>query len=136
MKISSIIQALLFIKTLPDRSEQEKKRQKIYDLLDAENKPKNLITSIKEHANELKAHMKTVRTTLKQHLSPNLDPLDYVIRGVLENKTNATSHPNIGSLKNVIEEEWNKISEEFIFEEWKSFRRRVDAKVEKKWWPY
>ena len=30
--------------------------------------------------------------------SPDHNPLDYAIWGVLENKTNATSHPNIGSL--------------------------------------
>ena len=30
-------------------------------------------------------------------------------------KTNATSHPNIGSLKIAIEEELNKIAEWFIF---------------------
>ena len=34
--------------------------------------------------------------------------------GVLENKTNATSHPNIDSLKTPIEEEWNKMPKEFI----------------------
>ena len=39
---------------------------------------------------------------------------DYTVWGVLENKTNASSHPNICYLKTAIEEEWNKISEEFI----------------------
>ena len=29
-------------------------------------------------------------------------------------KTNATFHPNIGSLKTAIEEEWNKLSEEIV----------------------
>ena len=29
-------------------------------------------------------------------------------------KTNAASHPNIGSLKTDIEDEWNKMSEEII----------------------
>ena len=46
--------------------------------------------------------------------SPDLNPLDYAIWGVLENKTNATSNPNIGSLEAAIEEKWNKMSEEFI----------------------
>ena len=32
----------------------------------------------------------------------SLNPLDYAIWGVLENKTNVTSNPNIGSLKIVI----------------------------------
>ena len=40
-----------------------------------------------------------------------------------KNKTNATFHPNIGSLKTTTEEEWNKMSEEFIFKACKSFQR-------------
>ena len=48
----------------------------------------------------------------------------------LENKTNATSHPNIGSLKTAIEEKWNKMSK-FSLKAWKSFRRRFDT-IEKK----
>ena len=39
--ISSIIQAL-FSKILPNMSEQEKKRQRIYDLLNTESKPKKI----------------------------------------------------------------------------------------------
>ena len=50
--------------------------------------------------------------------------------GVLENKTNATSHPNIGSLKTAIEEEWIKMSEEFILKACKL--SRVDVIMEKK----
>ena len=46
--------------------------------------------------------------------SLDLKPLDYAIWGVLENKTNDPSHPNIGSLKTAIEEEWNKMSEYFL----------------------
>ena len=46
-------------------------------------------TSIRKHANELKVHKKTVRTTIKQDLSLDLNDLDYAIRGILENKTNA-----------------------------------------------
>ena len=63
---------------------------------------------------------------------PNQIPLDCTIWGILENKTNATSHPNIGSLKTAIEEEWNKISEEFILKTCKSFRWRVGTIIEKK----
>ena len=39
-------------------------------------------------------------------------PHDYAIWGVLENKTNTTSRPNISSLKATIEEGCNNISEE------------------------
>ena len=69
---------------------------------------KDPITSIRKHANELKVHEKTVRTGFKQDLSSDLNPLDYAIWGVLENKTNATSNPNIGSLKTAIEEQCPK----------------------------
>ena len=109
-------------------SGQEKKRQRIYDLIDAETKPKFLClpkqrkslqkksflrksgcgglnkkwkegfffncsptTSIRKHANELKVHEKIVWTAIKQNFS-----LGYTKRGVLENKTNTTSHPNMG----------------------------------------
>ena len=73
-----------------------------------------------------------MRTVIKQDLSPDHDPLDYDIWGVLENKTNATSHPNIVLLKTAIEEEWNKMSEEYILKICKSFSRRVDIITEKK----
>ena len=49
-----------------------------------------------------------------------------------EKKTNAISNPNIGSVKTAIEEEWNKMSEEFILKACKSFRRGVYLIIEKK----
>ena len=73
-----------------------------------------------------------MRTAIKHDLSPDHNPLDYAIAGVWENKTNATSHQNIGSLKTAIEVEWNKMLEEFILKAWKSFRRRADTIIEKK----
>ena len=70
---------------------------------------KDPTTLIRKHANELKVHKKeTVKTTIKQDLSPDLISPDYIIWGVLENKTNATSHPRIRSLKTARKEEWNK----------------------------
>ena len=53
--------------------------------------------------------------------NPDLNYLDYAIWGILENETNATSPLNIGLLKTVIEEEWNKMSKEFILKTCKSF---------------
>ena len=61
----------------------------------------------------MKVHEKTVRRAIKQYLSPDLNSLDYAIWGVLENKTNAASYPNTGSLKIAILEEWKKMSEKF-----------------------
>ena len=40
---------------------------------------KDPTTSIRKHANDLKVHEKTVRTTIKQDLGPNINPLDYAI---------------------------------------------------------
>ena len=51
--------------------------------------------------------------------------------GVLENKTNETSHLNIVLLKTAIEEELNKMSDELILKAWKSLRRHVDTIIEK-----
>ena len=93
---------------------------------------KDPTTSIRKHTNELKVHKKTVKTAIKQDLSLDLNPLDYAIWDILENKTNVTSHPNIDSLKTAIEKEWNKMSEEFILKACKSFQRCVDAIIKKK----
>ena len=87
--------------------------------------------SIRKYVNELKAHDKTMKTAIEQHLSPDLDSLDYAIWRILENETNVTSLPNIGSLKAAIEEEWNKMSEEFILKTCKSFQRHLDTIIEK-----
>ena len=57
------------------------------------------ITPIAKHVNELKVHEKTVMTAIKHDLRSDLNFLDYAIWGVLEDKTNATSHPNTCSLK-------------------------------------
>ena len=54
-------------------------------------------------------------------LSPDIDPLDYAIWGVLKMKKNATSLQNIGSLTTATEEEWNEMSEKFILKECKLF---------------
>ena len=72
-----------------------------------------------------------MRTAIKQDLSPDHNFPYYAIQGVLDNITNAASHPNIGSLKAAIEEEWNKMFEEFILKAGKSFRRRVDTIIKK-----
>ena len=62
---------------------------------------------------------------------PDRNSFDYTTWRVLENKINATSHPNIDSLKNVYEEEWNETSEEFILMAGESFPMCVDTIIEK-----
>ena len=97
-------------------SEQEQKQQTTYDLLNAETRPKN---------------SKITGVSLWPPSSPDLKSLDYAVWGILENKTNPTSYPNIGSLKTAIEEEWNKTSEKFILKAFRSFRSPVDTIMEK-----
>ena len=63
---------------------------------------------------------------------PDLKLLDFAIWGVLENKTNATSNLNIGSLKTVIEKRWNQMSEEFILKPYNLYRRHDDTMIKKK----
>ena len=91
--------------------------------------------SIRKHANKLKVHKKTVRTAIKQDLNPDLNPLEFAISGILENK-NTTSNPNFSSLKAAFEDKLNKMSEEFILKACKLFRRHIDTITEKKWWSY
>ena len=47
-------------------------------------KKKDPTTSIRKHANELKVHEKTIRTAIKQDLSPDRNPLDYAIWGIFK----------------------------------------------------
>ena len=70
-------------------SEQDKKRQRIYDLLKAETKPKIIIGVF-----------------LCIPLSLDLYPVNYAALGFLENKINSIPHVNIGFLQTAIEEEW------------------------------
>ena len=75
--------------------------------------------------------IRKVRTAIRQDFCSDLKPLDYAIWDVLENKTKATSHPNIGLLKIAIKEKWNKMSKEFILKVCKLFQRLVDTMNEK-----
>ena len=72
-------------------------------------------------------HSEIIGVSLWLPSSQDLNPFDYVIWVVLENKTTTTSHTNIGSLKTTIKEEWNKMSENFILKACKSFWRHVDT---------
>jgi hypothetical protein len=62
--------------------------------------------------------------------SPDLNPLDYAVWGVLEQATNKTSHPNINTLKAAIKEEWVKMSKDFLVKSCAAFRGRVEAVIE------
>ena len=71
---------------------------------------------------KLKFFFEIIGVSLWPSSNPDLKPLEFAIFSILENKTNLTSHPNIGSLKTAIEEEWNKRSEEIILKVGKLFR--------------
>lgn len=64
--------------------------------------------------------------------SPDLNPLDFFVCGYLENKSNATPHPNVDSLKAAIAEEWTSMPSETVIKACASFRRRVEAVIEAK----
>ena len=74
----------------------------------------------------MNVHEKTEYRNLKKFKS-RLNPHDYAIWCVFENKTNGTSGTNSGFFKIAIEEEWNKMSEKIIL---KTFRRRINTLIE------
>ena len=61
--------------------------------------------------------------------SPDLNPLDFAVWGVLEQATNKTSHHNLESLKAAIKTEWANMSDRFVVDSCKSFRRRIEAVI-------
>ena len=64
----------------PNSSEPKKKRQRIYDLLNAKTKPKK--------------NSEKIEVSLWSLSTLDHNTLDYAILDVLKNKTNATSHQN------------------------------------------
>ena len=79
--ISSIIQAF----SLKFSSMSEKEKDDKYSM-------SCLTPKLSQNIREI------IGDSLKPPSSPDLNPLHYAIGGVLEKKTNATSHPNIVSL--------------------------------------
>uniref|UniRef100_A0A0K2VIK9 Uncharacterized protein n=1 Tax=Lepeophtheirus salmonis TaxID=72036 RepID=A0A0K2VIK9_LEPSM len=61
--------------------------------------------------------------------SPDLNPLDFVVCGTLERETNRTS-PTYGVfMKATIVKKWNNLSEKFIINSCKAFRRHIEAVI-------
>ena len=75
---------------------------------------KDPTASIRKHTNELKICKKTVRSAIKQDLSPDLNSLDYTTWCILENNTNATSLLSIGLLKTALRGNWIKCLKNFF----------------------
>jgi len=61
--------------------------------------------------------------------SPDLNPLDYSVWGVLEAKACKTSHPSVEALKVSIAKNWRTLSKDYIVRTCRSFRTRLEKVV-------
>jgi inhibitor of nuclear factor kappa-B kinase subunit alpha len=64
--------------------------------------------------------------------SPDLNPLDFSIWGILEARVNAVQHRSVDSLKKHLRAEWRKLSMNTIRTSIASWRRRLRAVVNKR----
>ena len=64
--------------------------------------------------------------------SPDLNPLDYSIWGILEARVNAVQHPSLDSLKKHLRAEWRKLTLSIVRNSIASWRRRLQAVVKKR----
>jgi inhibitor of nuclear factor kappa-B kinase subunit alpha len=64
--------------------------------------------------------------------SPDLNPLDYAIWGILEAKVNAIQHTSLDSLKKRLRAEWGKLSMNHVRNSIASWRRRLQAVVKQR----
>ena len=62
--------------------------------------------------------------------SPDLNPLDYGIWGIMDKNARATPHPNLESLKTSIIREWNNLSQDYVAKTCQQFRGRLEKAVE------
>ena len=63
--------------------------------------------------------------------SPDLNPLDYCVWGILENRVNSFSHKSIESLKRKLVMEWDNFPMETIRASIESWRSRLSKVAEK-----
>jgi DDE superfamily endonuclease/Transposase len=61
--------------------------------------------------------------------SPDLNPLDFSIWGVLEARVQATAHANLASLRASIAREWTALDENYVQSTCRSFRRRLEQVI-------
>ncbi|QQP41319.1 Uncharacterized protein FKW44_015644 [Caligus rogercresseyi] len=59
--------------------------------------------------------------------SPDCNPLDYGIWGVVERKACSIPHASVDALKAAVEKEWAEMSVDFIVKTCKAFRPRIEA---------
>lgn len=64
--------------------------------------------------------------------SPDLNPLDYSIWGVMNSKACAKSHRNLADLRASILRAWDELSEDYVIKTCKRFRNRLEAAIREK----
>ncbi|XGW24168.1 hypothetical protein V3C99_005958 [Haemonchus contortus] len=64
--------------------------------------------------------------------SPDLNPMDFAVWSILEQKACAIEHRSLESLKKALLEAWNEISPEMIVRILRNFRKRLDACIKAK----
>ena len=57
----------------------------------------------------------------------DLNPLDYRIWGALEKRACTTPHPNVDTLKAVVENKWDNMSKDFVKRTCAVFRPRLEV---------
>ena len=63
--------------------------------------------------------------------SPDLNPLDYCIWGILEGRVNAKRHLSLESLKATLIREWEAFPMEVVRESIDAWRRRLKSAIAK-----
>ena len=61
--------------------------------------------------------------------SPDLNPLDHFIWGVLETKTNNRFHPNMESIRQSVIEEFSLLERDLVIKACKVFRTRIEQAI-------
>lgn len=59
--------------------------------------------------------------------SPDINPLDYSVWGILDKRVRATHHNSVDSLKASITREWDNMSTEYLIKACSRFRPRIEA---------
>ena len=83
-------------------------------------------------AKDLRISKVTVQTAIEQFgpNSPDLNPLDYSIWSILEEKACQKPHPNVESLKRALKKAWKEISLETLEKIVDNFPKRLKACVD------
>eukprot|EP00096_Caligus_rogercresseyi_P015643 TRINITY_DN8118_c0_g1_i2.p1 TRINITY_DN8118_c0_g1~~TRINITY_DN8118_c0_g1_i2.p1 ORF type:complete len:163 (+),score=37.01 TRINITY_DN8118_c0_g1_i2:301-789(+) len=59
--------------------------------------------------------------------SPDANPLDYSFWVQVESKAYTARHPNVEALKTAVDEEWNRMTTDYIKRTCSTFRKRIEA---------